>query len=397
MRLLTVFHYPVYGGPQNQAARLESPLRAAGIHTTAVVPPEGLDAIRRLTAAGVEVVSLPLHRLRAVRDPRWHGAMAASAPGEIESLRGLIRQTRADVVQVNGLVNPHAALAARLEGKAVVWQLQDTRAPRWLRAACAPQVLALSDVVMTTGTGVMNAHPWVERLGARAVVYYPPVDTDLFRPRPEDREAARAQLGADDGCILIGSLGNLNPQKGHEFAIDAVDSGRRSSRRLALRILGARTTSQLGYETALVADAAARGMDADGRFAIVEPGDGLPGLFAGVDIGVLAAVPLSEGVPTMVLEAMSAGIPVVATDVGGVREAIADTEDGLVVPPLDAAELSAALLRLAGDQELRRRLGARARHTVTTRFTVAHSARTHIHAYHLAVAHRAARQGAASR
>ncbi|MFN2467695.1 MAG: glycosyltransferase family 4 protein [Gaiellaceae bacterium] len=71
---------------------------------------------------------------------------------------------------------------------------------------------------------------------------------------------------------------------------------------------------------------------------------------------VLVNVSLTEGVPQVVFEAHAAGVPVVATDVGGVREALGDGELGLLVPPRDAAAVARAVERLAGDAGLRRRL-----------------------------------------
>lgn len=74
-----------------------------------------------------------------------------------------------------------------------------------------------------------------------------------------------------------------------------------------------------------------------------------------LDIFVLPS--LHEGMPNALLEAMAAGIPVVTTGVGGTVEIVTDEETGLVVPPADVEELVAALTRLGGDADLRRRLG----------------------------------------
>nr|WP_275941379.1 glycosyltransferase [Planosporangium flavigriseum] len=73
-----------------------------------------------------------------------------------------------------------------------------------------------------------------------------------------------------------------------------------------------------------------------------------------------------EGLPNAVLEAMAAGLPVVATAVGGVPELLTDDETGLLVPPHSPAELAAAIARVAGDPQLRGRLGAAARKAAAT-------------------------------
>ncbi len=81
-----------------------------------------------------------------------------------------------------------------------------------------------------------------------------------------------------------------------------------------------------------------------------------------------------DGIPNVLVEAMSMGIPVVATRVSGIPELIEDGRDGLLVPPRDAGALADALGDALGDAGLRERLGAEAHRTVTERFDLAHNA-----------------------
>ena len=69
----------------------------------------------------------------------------------------------------------------------------------------------------------------------------------------------------------------------------------------------------------------------------------------------------SEGLGSSILEAMSAGLPVVATRVGGVPEIVEDGATGILVPPADPGALAGAMARMAGDRGLRERMGARGR------------------------------------
>ena len=83
-----------------------------------------------------------------------------------------------------------------------------------------------------------------------------------------------------------------------------------------------------------------------------------------------------------ILEAMAAGLPVVASDVGGVSEAVVDGETGLLVPAGDADALAAAVGRLLADADERRRLGERGHAVARERFDVARFRREHLELYH---------------
>jgi glycosyltransferase involved in cell wall biosynthesis len=103
-------------------------------------------------------------------------------------------------------------------------------------------------------------------------------------------------------------------------------------------------------------------------------------------VDVLAVPSRVEAFPLVILEAMLAGRPVVASAVGSVDEAVTDEVTGLLVPPDDPAALAAALGRLVGDADLRVRMGARGRERAVERFSIDAMARSYEALYERLVA-----------
>jgi len=110
---LAVIHYPIYGGPHNRLALLGPILREHGVSTTVVLPDGPGSAPERMRAAGLEVVQMPLRRLRARLDPRFHLSFVRGLRTDIRALRQLIRDREIDLVVIGGLVNPQGVFAAR--------------------------------------------------------------------------------------------------------------------------------------------------------------------------------------------------------------------------------------------------------------------------------------------
>jgi glycosyltransferase involved in cell wall biosynthesis len=381
---LSIIHGPVYGGGHSQVIRMHDALRERGFDTVALVPTEPGTAKARLEAGGVEVLTRPLHRLRATPRPLVHARLALSLPREVASIRQVIRERGIDVVQVFGPTNPHGAIAARLEGVPVVWQLYEMRTPAALRRLTMPYVRRLADVVMSTGREVARLHPGALAFGDRLVTYVPPVDFDEFRADAGRRAAARTELGIPDGVPALGTLGNLNPDKGHEFLVEAAARARAAHPALVVRVLGASSPPHARYEAGVRSRARALGLTDEDVIRFTDPGTRAASLLPGLDVFVLAS--RREGIPTVLLEAMATGVPVVATDVGGVREIVEHGVSGLVVPPRDPEALAVAVDRLLSDRKLSERVAATARRAVVERYGVDRCADAHAHAFNLAIA-----------
>jgi len=123
--------------------------------------------------------------------------------------------------------------------------------------------------------------------------------------------------------------------------------------------------------------------EAGATIDVVEPAGDVWGRIAPVDALVLPS--LFEGVPITVLEAMARGVPVLASAVGGTPEAVIDGVTGVLVHPNDCHSLSRAIVRLAGDPELRSRMGSASTRLVRQKFNRADHLKDLISVYRGAV------------
>lgn len=159
------------------------------------------------------------------------------------------------------------------------------------------------------------------------------------------------ELGIPAGVPVVVAVGRLHPQKGFMHLLAAFEQLRGrddAAARACLLIAG-----EGPERAALEADIARRGLKEQVRL-LGWRGD-IPSLLRAADLFVLSS--LWEGMPNVVLEAMSAGVPVVATDVEGVRELIPGDDTGLLVPAGAPSALAAEIGRVLTDPALARRLG----------------------------------------
>jgi glycosyltransferase involved in cell wall biosynthesis len=397
VNVLFVIHYPVFGGPHNQGLLLARVLARHGVRLTVLLPSEKGNASKRLEEAGVDVVRIELHRLRASPNAVHQVRFLVHLVKEVRAIRKVIRERRIDIVQIGGLVNPHGAIAARLESVPVVWQILDTRPPMVLRRIMMPLVLRLSDIVMTTGRAVAEVHPGADALGDRLRVFFPPVEPVEFDPAAVDRDASRAAFGFAPTDVVIGTVGNLNPQKGHEYLIRAAARARGSRPGIKILVVGASHDTHYAYERELHRLARSLGFEIGNDLVFAGALSDVRPALAAMDVFVLASVPRSEGAPTAIGEAMMMEVPVVATDVGAVREVVDDGETGIVVPPLDPAAIADAVLRIVNEPRAREEFASRARPHALAQFSAEVCTRVHLSAYEYALANGAVGDSVAAR
>jgi glycosyltransferase involved in cell wall biosynthesis len=261
-----------------------------------------------------------------------------------------LRQHRVDVLHCHDKYsNMFGALAGRMAGVPLVIasrRFQDFEGRRFAVGNAYAFRLAHRVLANSDGVARILADEGVDP--AKIVVVRNFLDDVAFEAAPASARAAfRAELALPDDAIVIGCVARLDPIKDHESLITAFAEVRRHQPRAVLVLIGDgphRAALEQHARTAGVADVV--------RFAGWR--SNTVNLHRWFDVSTLASI--AEGFPNVVIEAMAAGVPVVATDVGGVRDAVRDGETGLLVPSRDPAALAAALGRVVDDAALRARL-----------------------------------------
>ncbi len=201
------------------------------------------------------------------------------------------------------------------------------------------------------------------------------VDTSRFRPDPGCRVARRRELGLSEGALLVGSVGHFGAEKGLDVAIRGFVEwvGRSPGREACLVVLGdGSAEARAGLEVLA-------GELMGGRVRFLgfqrEVETWLPAF------DLLLHTPRQEAFGLAIVEAMSCGVPVIGSSVGGVPELVWPGHTGLLVASEDPAAVAEALARLADDPGLRAALGAGARELAEREFDTAGFARRHLDLY----------------
>jgi glycosyltransferase involved in cell wall biosynthesis len=273
-------------------------------------------------------------------------------------VRSLVARERVDVVHANSIRAGMVCGAAR--GRAgVVAHVRD-RLPPGRASAVSLQVMARGAQIV-----VANSHWTAAGLpgGAKIRVVYNPVDLDRFELGLDARASARAEFGAGGSGPILAVVAQITPWKGQEEAIRATRLLHDRGLRVRLLIVGdteflssATRYDNRAYRARLDALVAECGLEGDVMFT--GPREDVPRILAALD--ALLVPSWEEPFGRSVIEGMAAGLPVVATCVGGPAEIIQDGHDGLLVEPRRPDRLADAVAGLLEDDALRARIGAAA-------------------------------------
>jgi glycosyltransferase involved in cell wall biosynthesis len=287
---------------------------------------------------------------------------------EIDKLADLIRLFRREKVHILHThlfgSNTWGRILGRLAGVPVIiahehWSSKPQR-EIWLDKL----LYRLSDRILVASKASRQVVMKAEGIPSRYItVVYNGVDVEQFAPRPDGPEVRR-ELGIPPHAAVVGTLGRLSADKGGQDDL--------------LRAVASLVTAPGDVHLLVIGDGPLRAelerLSADlsiaphVTFAGQRTGPEVGRLLGAMDMFVLPS--LREAFPVALLEAMAAGLPVVATRVGGIPEVVDDEVNGLLVSPGDITTLRLGIQRLLGDKGLAARLAGAGRERVITHFSL---------------------------
>jgi glycosyltransferase involved in cell wall biosynthesis len=192
------------------------------------------------------------------------------------------------------------------------------------------------------------------------------VQHNSIRPRPlaspEGAQAVRSKLGIAPDEFMLLAVGRLSKEKAHLDLLAALARLRETNRELKCKLVIVGDGPERGTLEAAVRST---GIKLDVIFTGQE--NDVQPFYAAADVFVLPSH--SEGSPNVLLEAMAANIPIVATDVGGVPEIVKNNESALLIPANDPQAMAAAIASVLNDQDLARRLTTNSAALIANQFT----------------------------
>ncbi|MCM8812070.1 MAG: glycosyltransferase [Candidatus Omnitrophica bacterium] len=351
MKIVHVIDDLGLGGAQRQLVELLKGLQAMG-HETEVI---ALSEKKASYVQAVQQMGVPLTLIPHEGTWSW---------GTYRRVKQALAQSRPQIVQTwLFTADLYGRLAARRAGVPhIVSTVRSVEPDKPLHYVWADRFLKRwTDRFIVNARAVGDVLRSREGVGSQKIsVIYNGLDPALFSPCGANGSFRREiQVQAD--VPLIGIVGRLAPVKDHETFLQAASLVLRNAPEALFLIVGDGDRKERLEKLAVDL-----GIQKSVRF--FQSRQELAGLYGALDL--LAVSSVYEGCSNVILEAMAAGKPVVATAVGGNPELVVPEETGLLVPPKKPQKLAAAIQRLIADPALRRRMGERARRRVEEEFTL---------------------------
>jgi glycosyltransferase involved in cell wall biosynthesis len=347
MRILHVTESRSWSGGTVQLWNLCRALVQGGIETGLFCPPDA-ELLKHTPGSGVRVWLKPM---REDYDLPCAWALARA-----------VREFRPDIVHAH---HPKAHALALIAGffapipKLVVSRRVSFRFKPWnifshLKYRTG-RIAAYTAVSADIGRGLIEQGVAPEKVR----VIHSGVDVDKFAPRPP-AENLRWRLGLPAGIPLVGNLNHFSWWKGQTVFLEA--AAKLLDEKVHFLLVGKDTDGPEAREKV-------KALGLEGRVTLAGFRTDMPEVISLLSLTVLSSL-AGEGFSGVLREAMSMGVPVAATDVGGNKELVEDGVTGLLVPPGDAGALAAAMKRMLKEPALAKTCASEAQKRVRENYSI---------------------------
>jgi glycosyltransferase involved in cell wall biosynthesis len=336
-----------------------------------VVLPKDVRHIGRLSVK-LEAIGIPCRFLALGVLRRRYLTLLQIGPLLVELVRAtavlcaLIRREKVDIIHTNTLTVLASPFAARLMNRPHIWHIHEiipgSTGPRkvlhWMVTHLSSRIVAVSNAVRGH---ILLDQP---KKACRIETIHNGIDLSLFLPRGCDRETVRNELNIPDQALVIGMIGRVSGWKGQSMFAEASSKISTEHPELYFVAVGGTFDHEQGPMATFRKQVESLQLK---NFRICDYRRDVPAVLRAFDIFVLPST-LPDPFPTVVMEAMAAGLPVIAADGGGVPEMVIPELTGILVPPGDADALASAIRRLIRDDSCRAAMGETARRQAETKF-----------------------------
>jgi glycosyltransferase involved in cell wall biosynthesis len=338
--LYTTSFSTMAGGGQWSLYYLIKHLDKDRFHPVVLCPDKG-ELAEKMKAAGAEVIILKTGRIRSLN------------VFTITKLISIIKNRNIALIHTDSTTETfYAGIAAKMVQVPLVWHIR-ARDGEWLLdrilSAFSAKLILVADALRTR----------FERIDKRkAPTIYNGIDLEEFDASSSIR-SVREEFGIDRETILLACIGRIEEKKGQEYLVSAMQHAANAK----LLLAGSEDVAYLKRIKALCNE-----LGISDRVIFAGQRSDIPALLRSCDILVVPT--LTEAFSRVILEAMAAAKPVIATDAGGNPEAVIDAETGLLVRTQDTAALAEKISNLINNKEKRLLMGVAGRRRVEEKFDV---------------------------
>lgn len=282
----------------------------------------------------------------------------------IKKLITILKQRRVDIIHVNGSrACYYSGWAGRMLGIPVVWHVRETQKDIFLYDGL---LSLLSNVIICVSKSVRSKR--FERFGKitnkKINIVYNGIDTSKFSKSAKDRQYIRDRFFLKEDEVVFGVVGNIIPRKGQDFFLKGLARAKELKPDLSDKALF--IGHHLDPSFSKMLNQLVLDLNLKDTVLFRNYSNEITGIYSAIDIFALPSK--SEGFSRSLLEAMSMSLPIVASKISEIEEAVVQGENALLVECSDIDQMAAAIIKLSEDEVLKMNMGEKNRKRAVEHF-----------------------------